>query len=268
MKYAIPKQEKCISQKKAFEQLLADNRIVFGVSGDAAPQRKRFWSEAQERGEVVTTLWRDTTTTTNGTTHLASLLGKGIFSNPKPEGFLQRIVELSTKPNDLVLDFFSGSGTTAAVAHKMNRRWIAIEQMDYIHDLPESRLIKVIQGEQGGISKAVKWEGGGSFVYCELAEANERFMRRIRDAETTPALGVIWHDMQKKGFLSYKVAEKDYPQITADLGAMAIPDQQKFLIEMLDKNLLYIPQSEIEDVDHGFSADDIRINHAFFGKRR
>lgn len=257
------------TSRNNYEQLVADNRIWFGKDGNNVPAIKRFISEVKE-GVTPLTIWtyQEVGHNQDAAKEMKMLGFAGAFQTPKPETLLQRIIHIATKPNDLVLDFFSGSGTTAAVAHKMNRRWIAIEQMDYIHDLPESRLIKVIEGEQGGISKAVNWQGGGSFVYCELAEANERFMRRIRDAETPTALAAIWQDMQKKGFLSYKVAEKDYPQITADLDAMAIPDQQKFLIEMLDKNLLYIPQSEIEDVDHGFSADDIRINQAFFGKNR
>ena len=85
---------------------------------------------------------------------------------PKPEGTIKRIIEISTSENDIVLDFFLGSGTTAAVAHKMNRQYIGIEQMDYIETVSVERMKKVINGEQGGISKDVKWQGGGSFVYC------------------------------------------------------------------------------------------------------
>lgn len=88
----------------------------------------------------------------------------------KPEKLIQRIIELSTEKGDIVLDYHLGSGTTAAVAHKMNRRYIGIEQMDYIETISVERLNKVIDGEQGGISKAVGWSGGGSFVYAELAQ--------------------------------------------------------------------------------------------------
>lgn len=92
-----------------------------------------------------------------GTEHIKQMLGKDSFSYPKSEFLLQRIIEISTQENDLVMDFFAGSGTTCAVAHKMKRRWIGIEQMDYIENITKERLIKVINGEQGGISKAVGW---------------------------------------------------------------------------------------------------------------
>jgi len=152
-----------------FQELIKDNRIVFGKDGTAGPQRKRFLSEALDRGKVATTIWNDVDTTTNGTQHSKKLFGNNPFTNPKPEGFIERILELSTNPNDLVLDSFLGSGTTAAVAHKMGRRYIGIELGDhaYTHCLP--RLKAVVDGEQGGISKAVNWKGGGGFKVYELA---------------------------------------------------------------------------------------------------
>jgi adenine-specific DNA-methyltransferase len=93
------------------------------------------------------------------------------FSNPKPEALIQRIIDMSTTEGDIVLDFFAGSGTTPAVAHKMKRQWIAIEQMDYIEDITKLRLQKVLEGEQGGISKALNWQGGGSFDFIDLTLA-------------------------------------------------------------------------------------------------
>ncbi len=108
---------------------------------------------------------------------------QGIVSfsrSKKPEQLLYRIISLSTEPGDIVLDFFLGSGTTAAVAHKMGRHWIGIEQMDYVKDLPVVRLQKVIEGEQSGISKALNWTGGGSFIYSELATYNQRFVEKNR----------------------------------------------------------------------------------------
>lgn len=95
------------------------------------------------------------------------------FTNPKPEALLERIIQIATKEGDLVLDFFAGSGTTAAVAHKMGRRWIAIEQMDYVETITRVRLEKVLAGEQGGVSKNHKWQGGGGFAYFELFELTE-----------------------------------------------------------------------------------------------
>lgn len=100
------------------------------------------------------------------------LFGEVDFSYPKPEFFLELIIRSSTTYNDLVLDFFIGSGTTSAVAHKMARQYIGIEQMDYIQDITIERMKKVINGEQGGISKSVNWHGGGNFVYAELKQVS------------------------------------------------------------------------------------------------
>lgn len=94
--------------------------------------------------------------------------GVSFPTGKKPEALLRRIIDMTTKEGDVVLDYHLGSGTTAAVAHKMNRQYIGIEQMSYIETLAVERLKKVIEGERGGISKAVSWTGGGSFVYAEL----------------------------------------------------------------------------------------------------
>ena len=100
----------------------------------------------------------------------------------KPELLIKRIIECFTNENDIVLDFFLGSGTTAAVALKMKRQFIGVEQMDYIEDLAVVRLNNVISGEMFGISKSLKWQGGGSFVYCELKELNQDYIKQIQNA--------------------------------------------------------------------------------------
>lgn len=153
-----------------FQELLKDNRIVFGKNGTAGPQRKRFLFEAKERGRVSTTLWTDLDTTTNATRHSKELFGSNPFPNPKPESLIERILDLSTDQGDLVLDSFLGSGTTAAVAHKMGRKYIGIELGEHCHTHCIPRLQKVIDGtDQGGISKTVGWNGGGGFKYYYLA---------------------------------------------------------------------------------------------------
>jgi adenine-specific DNA-methyltransferase len=249
---------------KKFKELLKDNRIIFGTDGKAGPQRKRFLSEALERGKVSKTIWDDVGTTTNGTQHLNQLLGRNLFSNPKPESFIQKIIELSTKENDIVLDFFAGSGTTLAVAHKTGRQYIGIEQMDYIHDLPESRLKKVIDGEQGGISKAVNWQGGGDFVYMELAEWNEKIVKRIRDKKTAKQLMEIWSELKDNTFLSWRVNEKIFDANASDFADLNVDNQKKFLIECLSKNTLYVNLSEIEDEEYEISEGDKKLNREFY----
>jgi adenine-specific DNA-methyltransferase len=153
-----------------FIEMVEDGRIWFGESGNNAPRVKKFLTEVQA-GLVPSTLWLHQEVGSNGRAKaelVALFPGETPFSTPKPEALLQRILHIATNPGDLVLDSFLGSGTTAAVAHKMGRRWIGIEMGDHAitHCLP--RLQKVIDGEQGGISQAVGWQGGGGFRFMAL----------------------------------------------------------------------------------------------------
>ena len=186
------------------------------------------------------------------------------FSFSKPESVVAFFIKSITVEKDIVIDFFLGSGTTAAVAHKMNRRYIGIDQMDYIEDTACNRLTKVIEGEQGGISKSVNWQGGGSFVYCELAKANQQLADDIEHASSSEELVTIWEQMQETGFLSWKVNPKEINANADDFTTLAIEDQKRFLIECLDKNLLYIPYSEIDNAEFGISENDKKINNQFY----
>lgn len=186
------------------------------------------------------------------------------FSFSKPESVVAFFIKSITVEKDIVIDFFLGSGTTAAVAHKMNRRYIGIDQMDYIEDTACNRLTKVIEGEQGGISKSVNWQGGGSFVYCELAKANQQFADDIEQASSSEELVTIWKQMQETGFLSWKVNPKEINANADDFTTLAIEDQKRFLIECLDKNLLYVPYSEIDNAEFGISENDKKINNQFY----
>jgi adenine-specific DNA-methyltransferase len=163
------------------------------------------------KGSPITTLWSEAHLQLN--TSDKEKMNNG-FEGQKPETLIERIISLSTKQNNLIMDFHLGSGTTCAVAHKMGRRYIGIEQMDYIEDISVERLKKVIDGEQDGISKAVDWQGGGSFVYAELKQID-----------------------------SFKDAE----------------------VGKLNKNMQYLPVSEIEDEDYGVSKEEIAVNKKFYG---
>lgn len=157
--------------KERFDELIKDNRIWFGENGDNVPRYKRFITEVQD-GFVATTLWlRDEV----GDNQEAKKEVKGfnaqdVFSTPKPERLIERILTLATKDGDLVLDSFLGSGTTAAVAQKMGRRWIGVEMGDHAYTHCKVRLDKVIDGsDQGGITKSANWKGGGGYRFYELA---------------------------------------------------------------------------------------------------
>ena len=154
------------------ERLRSDNRLWFGKKGDAIPSLKRFLTEVKD-GVVPQTIWfrEEVGDNQDAKKEVKLLNADEIFGTPKPEALIRRLVEIATNENDLILDSFLGSGTTAAVAHKMRRRWIGIEMGEHAatHCLP--RLQKVIDGEQGGISKAVAWQGGGGFRFLRLGEA-------------------------------------------------------------------------------------------------
>ena len=184
----------------------------------------------------------------------------------KPELLLYRIISLCTLPGDIVLDFFLGSGTTAAVAHKMGRQYIGIEQMDYGKNDSVVRLCNVINGDKSGASKGLNWQGGGSFVYCELSKYNQNFIDEIEEEKTTDELLVIWKRMQETGFLSYQIKAKDINIDADEFKDLSIDDQKRFLIECLDKNLLYIPFSEIDNEEYNISDEDKRLTREFYKK--
>ena len=176
--------------EERFAEMVKDNRIWFGTSGANVPRVKKFLAEVQQ-GLVPSTLWlyQDVGTTGEAKNETTGLFPEEIpFSTPKPERLIQRILHIATNPGDLVLDSFLGSGTTAAVAHKMGRRYIGIEMGEHAvtHCVP--RLNKVIEGEQGGISKSVGWKGGGGFRFYRLGPPVFDAEGQIRSDVTFPVL--------------------------------------------------------------------------------
>ena len=182
----------------------------------------------------------------------------------KPEALIAFLIDVFTNPKDIVLDYHLGCGTTSAVAHKLQRRYIGMEQMDSQISLIKTRLQNVISGDSTGISQSVDWQGGGSFIYCELAKANQQFADEVEQVLTTDELVVIWKKMQETGFLSWKVNPQEIDISTEDFTQMSLEDQKRFLIECLDKNLLYVPYSEIDNAEFGISESDKIINNQFY----
>lgn len=205
--------------------------------------------------------------------------GVKLKNGKKPEKLIKQILDISTTENDIVLDYHLGSGTTAAVAHKMGRRYIGIEQMDYGENDSVVRLQNVIgrkvqdgmfdkiESDQSGISKTVDWKGGGSFVYCELAKANQNFVDEIISATTKEQLNSIWERMQSTGFLSWKVNVKQINAEANNFEELSLDDTKRFLAECLDKNLLYIPLSEIDNAEFSITDTDKRLNSQFYGAK-
>ena len=202
-----------------------------------------------------------------GTDEIVEIFGRKAFAYPKNELLMQRIIEYTTKETDIVLDFHLGSGTTAAVAHKMGRQYIGIEQMDYAEDLPVKRLNKVIAGEQGGVSKSVNWQGGGNFIYCELMPYNQAYMDKIQTAQSSEELVAFWKNIAENSFLNWYVNEQMPEEaVEAFIAIDDIAKQKHLLAELLDKNQLYVNLSEIEDADFGVSEGDKELNKAFYEK--
>ncbi|OBX06380.1 DNA polymerase [Gallibacterium salpingitidis] len=199
--------------------------------------------------------------------------GVAFNGGKKPEQLLKRIIEIATNESDIILDYHLGSGTTAAVAHKMNRQYIGIEQMDYIETLAVERLKKVIDGEQGGISKEVNWQGGGSFVYCELAKLNQNYVDSILRAESTEQLNSILDVMQHEAYLNYQIElenllkstyEVDGVEHEVEFSQLSLAEQKELLIALLDKNQLYVNLSEIDDVKMKISDTDKKFTQSFY----
>ncbi|EAL5995342.1 site-specific DNA-methyltransferase, partial [Campylobacter coli] len=187
------------------------------------------------------------------------------FKGQKPEELLQRIIESSTQENDLVLDFFAGSGTTLAVAHKMKRRYIGIEQMDYIQNITKERLKKVIEGEQGGISKAVEWQGGGNLVYCELASLNAKFIEQIENCSNENELDNIYEALRKLAFIDYRAdIQSDFKDL--EFGALSFEEKKRILKKCLDRNMDYIPYADIEDSEYKIDEQTRILNKIFYKK--
>lgn len=193
--------------------------------------------------------------------------GVDFRNGKKPEVWISKIIEMATRPGEIVLDFFVGSGSTCAVAHKMGRHYIGIEQMDYIESTTRTRLINVVGGDTTGISKSVEWQGGGEFIYCELAKANQTFIDRIQTTDTDGLLQALWADMCEKAFLSYQVDVRAIDETQKDFEGLSIEDKKRFLMEVLDKNLLYVPLSEMDDQTYRMSDEDKVLNRQFFKSR-
>ena len=189
-----PPESRCwVTSKERFEELVADNRIWFGKTGNNVPSLKKFLTEVKG-GTTSLTVWlyEEVGHNQDAKKEVKQFNSKDVFDTPKPEKLVQRIIHLATNPGDLVLDSFAGSGTTGAVAHKMGRRWIMVELGEHCHTHIIPRLQKVIDGEdQGGISKAVNWQGGGGFRYFRLAPTlivNDKWGNQIINPDYNPEM--------------------------------------------------------------------------------
>lgn len=199
-----------------------------------------------------------------GNNEIDDLFGRDEFDYAKPENLIKTIIDVTTKEKDIVLDFFSGSGTTAAVAHKLNRQYIACEQIDHQMELNIDRLNQVIEGDDVGISEDVDWQGGGSFVYLELKKYNQVFIDEIESATKTEELLTVWEKMKQKAFFRFNVDMQKFDEGIDEFKALTLDQQKDCLLKMLDLNQLYVNRSDMGDETAKVTEEEKRITMNFY----
>ncbi len=271
--------------RESLERFDTEGRLWFGRQGNAVPRVKKY---LKDMGDIrPATIWfhKEVGNNDEANREIKTLITDYNFSTSKPERLLQRIIHIGSNEGDIILDFFAGSATTAAAAHKMNRQWITVEQMDYAENIPVERLRKVvgkkvkaegklleeIEYDTGGISKSVNWQGGGNFIYCELMQYNQAFMDKIQTAQSSEELVSLWQDIAENSFLNWYVNPEIPEDALADFvaigkGENGLEKKKHLLAELLDKNQLYVNLSEIDDKDFGISETDKVLNKQFYGE--
>lgn len=247
---------------KVFEVVREDNQNRFLLNG----QELAFYSKKIKNIDgvnipttLLTNIWTDISWE-----GIASEGGVKLKKGKKPERLLRRIIEMSTNEKDIVMDYHLGSGTTAAAAHKLKRQYIGIEQLDYGDNDSVIRLNNVIKGDTTGISTVVNWKGGGEFVYLELKKCNQNFIEQIELAKDTKALLKIWEEMKTKSFLNYNVDLQKQEEHIEDFIALTLEEQKQHLVELLDKNQLYVNLSSLNDKDFAVSAEESKVTQGFY----
>jgi adenine-specific DNA-methyltransferase len=241
-----------------FNKTEKDGRKYFDGRGE-----KLYLDEVIKKGKPIGDVWYDIMSFQQ----IPTAKERVDFDTQKPEALLRRIIQASSNENDTVLDFYAGSGTTATIAHKLNRKYIVIEQMEDQLDLMTKRLKSVVQGKDvGSVAKELNWQGGGSFIYCELMEWNEAYISQVKKTKTTKEMLALWEEMQSTAFISYKVDPKAINENIAEFEELSLTEQKRFLIEVLDKNQLYVNYSEIDDKEYGVSETDKKLNRQFYGE--
>lgn len=209
-------------------------------------------------------------TSENAGKELTSLFGKEVFKYPKSESLIEYLINMVSNKlnrNDYILDFHLGSGTTAAVAHKMGYRYIGIEQMDYMDTLTIPRLQKVLKGDGIGISGKLDWQGGGSFISMELKKWNEEAKEKILSATRLEELEALLDELTDTYFLDYNVKLKEFREVIIreeNFRKLWFKKQQAMFLQMLDLNQLYVNASEMEDSRYGLSREEIDLTNDFY----
>jgi adenine-specific DNA-methyltransferase len=252
--------------EEEFNDLLERDAVHWPDGGEQIPYGKTYLVDQMEKGQISSDFW-DSNYGTNqrGATEMKALFGDRAFDFPKPEKLLYNLINIGSKSGDLVLDFFMGSATTQAVAHKMGRQYIGIEQMEYINTLSVPRLQKVIEGEQGGVSRELDWQGGGDFVYLELKELNEEFVQQIYSIDNIDDIKNIYKKLKSKGLLVPSLETKELEKENS-FDELSLEQQKDIILSSIDKNKLYVNASQIDDKEIGLTDYEKTLTHNFYGR--
>lgn len=241
--------------KKKIEEEWQTGLVVKQIKGEY-----KIYTKIRIKGDRPKTLWnRPEYSGTTGTNELKNLVSYNEFSYPKSVQLVIDSLQIATDEDSIVLDFFGGSGTTGQAVMDLNekdngsRKFILVEQMDYINTVSIPRLNAVINKN-----------GHGSFVYCELAKLNQNFVDAIEKATTDEELSKRYSDILETGFISYKVNPMDIDTNSEDFIKLAIDDKKKLLMELLDKNQLYVNYCDIDDETYGISEEDKAFTKSFY----
>lgn len=249
--------------QKRMEEEMRNGNIEFAKENDKwTAYQKLYEPTADEVRTKKFTTWLDSVGTTSlGTKEVEKLFGEKVFDYPKPTSLIKVLLQIgNVKNDDIVLDFFAGSGTTAHAILELNeedgedRQFILVEQLEEHIKVAKERILKII-----------KKVNGGDFVYMELAKWNENFVNEIKKAKTTKQLQKLWETLKAKTYLSYKVDIAALDKNAKDFTELSLKDQKRFLLETLDQNHLYINYSEIDDKEYAVSAEDKKLNKEFYG---
>jgi adenine-specific DNA-methyltransferase len=210
-------------------------------------------------GELISDIWDDVLPN-----DLHNEGGVTLRKGKKTEKLIERIIKLCTNEGEWVLDFFAGSGTTAAVAMKTSRKFITVEQLDYIDEITLKRLENVIDGDATGVSRANNWSGGGSFIYTQLKKINYSLVEKILNSTETQDFVSILEAIKKSNFYNYRIQFEKLDLSIEEFNSLKLEEKQSILLKILDLNNLYLNLSEIEDEDYKITELDKKFNYSFY----
>lgn len=251
-------------EEKEYKKLLENDAIHWPNKGQQIPYGKTYLTDSIDKGQISSDFW-DASYGTNqrAADEIKALFGGRVFDFSKPERLIMNLLTLTTKKDDIVLDFFMGSATTPAVALKMNRRFIGVEQLDYIEEISVERLLKVIDGENGGVSEDTNWNGGGSFVYCELKENGQNLINEILEANENNIDEIKEKIINDDRIISY-ITKNEIKKADEEFNNLSLEEKKKALISLIDKNKLYINYSDIDDMNYKVTEDEKSFTKSFY----